>query len=622
MQIVTNIMLFTGILLFLCSCQYSGPVEEALRQSGKNRGELERVLDYYREKGDDLSLQAANFLISEMPGHHSLDNPSLFEFRQALDTMYPQMSNVIKKVVYQVPYRKDEFVANAEKRYDLEALSADYLIAHIDNVVEMWRNCSWLKDYSFEEFCEYLLPYRFACEPLLTRFDSTTYWWKEIKFQVEYYKHLPPSPMELRHFLHGIIDRRDDSYMQDFELPMYKEKHTFDCLDKCYYNLSTLRSAGIPCAIDYVPAWPTRNGTHYWWVLIDPLCMHNTYSDTQNPRAAKVLRQTYSHHPVPRPGKKEYIPEHFLNPFNKDVTAEYVKVSDVKVSFPLFRQRHAYLAVFNETTWKPIAWAKIRGGKAFFKDMGRSVVYLPVCYKKEQLCSAGNPILLKSDGSTVELNPKAERFSLTLTRKYPLTYSKTQWSRNMLDCRFEADDDSTFRDSTVVFHISRPDPNLNYVEVIVPDSIGAFRFWRIIGPKRIWLGELAFYGKQGEKLSGRTIYHPEDKGETPENAFDNDELTYTNVYVWLGKDFERPEKVSKIRYISRTDANGIIPGMEYELMYFDRQWISAGRQTAVADSLVFGNLPAGALFWLRNLTEGREERIFTYDSEFDRIEYW
>jgi|GEM_PF-6333632 hypothetical protein len=48
MQIVTTIMLFTGILLFL-SCQYSGPVEEALRQSGKNCSELERVLDFYRE---------------------------------------------------------------------------------------------------------------------------------------------------------------------------------------------------------------------------------------------------------------------------------------------------------------------------------------------------------------------------------------------------------------------------------------------------------------------------------------------------------------------------------------------------------------------------------------------
>ncbi|HCK23691.1 MAG TPA: hypothetical protein DHW31_02740, partial [Bacteroides graminisolvens] len=130
MQIVTKIMLFTGTLLFL-SCQYSGPVEEALRQSGRNRSELERVLDFYREKGDDLSLQAAKFLISEMPGHHSLENSSLSEFRQALDTMYPQMSNVIKRVVYQVPYRKDEFVANAEKRYDLETLSADYLIAHI-----------------------------------------------------------------------------------------------------------------------------------------------------------------------------------------------------------------------------------------------------------------------------------------------------------------------------------------------------------------------------------------------------------------------------------------------------------------------------------------------------------
>ncbi|MDD4431752.1 MAG: hypothetical protein PHF61_10175, partial [Bacteroidales bacterium] len=112
------------------------------------------------------------------------------------------------------------------------------------------------------------------------------------------------------------------------------------------------------------------------------------------------------------------------------------------------------------------------------------------------------------------------------------------------------------------------------------------------------------------------------KGETHDRAFDNNILTYSTTYSWLGMDFGEPQKIESIRYVSRTDANGIIPGMTYELFYFDRYWVSAGKQVATYDSLYYENLPAGALYWLRNLNEGREERIFTYDKDFDRIEFW
>ncbi len=57
------------------------------------------------------------------------------------------------------------------------------------------------------------------------------------------------------------------------------------------------------------------------------------------------------------------------------------------------------------------------------------------------------------------------------------------------------------------------------------------------------VGRISLLQQRGRELSGRTLlHHPEDKGETPENAFDNDELTYTNVYAWLGKDFETTRK--------------------------------------------------------------------------------
>lgn len=612
-----------SIVLFLFSCQYPQPVRKALMQSGKNKAELEKVLRHYSlKKEDSMHLKAAEFLIAGMPEHFSFKSKALSDYITETDSIYPNMSNIIKRVVYQIPIHEYTFFGT--KILDIEVMKSDFLIAHIDNSIKMWKLCPWLKDITFEDFCEYLLPYRFAQEPLLMDIDSTAFWWKEMKSQVDYFENLPLSMLDIRNILHNMINNQDNQYMNGLKIPLIsRPEYTFDCLDNCYYNVTTLRSAGVPTAIDYVPEWPTRNGRHYWWVLIDPYCLNNAYSDTHNPRAAKIFRQMYSHQEIPPKRKpyKEYIPEQFLNPFNMDVTSNYVKVSNINIRLKKFKNKYAYLAVFNDLTWKPIAWAENKFGKAGFKDMGRGVVYLPVCYVGRKMCEVGYPLLLNSDGKLQTLKPNKYKINLTMTRKYPLTYSKTQWSRNLVDCRFEASNDSTFCDSTVLFTIKKPDPNLNYVNITIPDTLEAYRYWRIIG-KRIYLGELAFYDAQGKELKGRIIFHPEDKGDKVELAFDKDILTYNNTYVWLGVDFGKSQIISSIRYISRTDGNGIIPGMTYELLYFDHDWVSLGKQIATADSIYFEDVPEGALYWLRNLSEGREERIFTYDKNFDRIEFW
>lgn len=43
-------------------------------------------------------------------------------------------------------------------------------------------------------------------------------------------------------------------------------------------------------------------------------------------------------------------------------------------------------------------------------------------------------------------------------------------------------------------------------------------------------------------------------------------------------------------------------------------WVSLGKQRANGQNIIFDNVPSGALYWLRNLTKGREERIFTYEN--------
>ena len=43
--------------------------------------------------------------------------------------------------------------------YDVQVLTADYLIENIDLAFEAWQYRDWGKHYSFDDFCHYLLPY-------------------------------------------------------------------------------------------------------------------------------------------------------------------------------------------------------------------------------------------------------------------------------------------------------------------------------------------------------------------------------------------------------------------------------------------------------------------------------
>ena len=73
--------------------------------------------------------------------------------------------------------------------------------------------------------------------------------------------------------------------------------------------------------------------------------------------------------------------------------------------------------------------------------------------------------------------------------------------------------------------------------------------------------------------------------------------------------------------LPRNDGNGIYPGDKYELFYFDKDgWTSLGQQVTTEPFLDYLNVPDNALLWLRNLSNGVEERIFTWEN--GGVRFW
>ena len=104
-----------------------------------------------------------------------------------------------------------------------------------------------------------------------------------------------------------------------------------------------------------------------------------------------------------------------------------------------------------------------------------------------------------------------------------------------------------------------------------------------------------------------------------ENVFDNNILTGFSASSpdgnWVGLELKRAMKVSKIKYIGRNDGNGIETGDEYELYYWNSKgfWDDLGKKKATDNVLLFHKIPTNGLYVLKDLTKGKEERIFTYE---------
>ena len=608
-------ILYPIIILCLCSClENSSRLNSALEQSGTNRMEMEKVLNHYRQNASDsLKLQAAIFLIENMRGHYSLESGFIDRFRKNLPNLYPDKPYAWYKTIETVPERA-ELNNLWYKAYDLEWIKGNYLIHHIDHQFQMWKTTPWLSDLSFQDFCEYLLPYRVSREAPDAFSDSILIHTQQLKALTE---KLPMrfTPQYIYDLLETFYPK--DSYFKIEEIPLNSDKaYTLGCLDKTLYEIFSLKLYGLPIALDYVPYWGDRNGQHYWHTLITPAYPNHILPQALN-RVPKVYRRTYSHQPFPQESAEESIPSPFNTPFLKDVTQAYTNPADVSLIVPQFptQLRYAYLCVFNEQEWHPVSWSEVRRGKVCFQNMGRDLVYLPVYYQAGKMTPTDYPFILKTNGKTETLIPDTCCLqSVHLTRKAPVDNHKLLWSQELKGGYFEASNTPDFKNSERIYQTDSLNPDLTVIQVENPR---AYRYWRYTHSHYRYMAEIQFFDTTGQELHGQVLPPAASFPITLNlgNIFDHDPLTYGVIYPSAGLDLGHPVRLGTIHYLPRNDANGIFPGNWYELKFHNgQQWISLGKKEATHYDLEFDKVPSHALYWLRNLTTGREERIFTYEN--------
>ena len=605
-----------------------------------------RILAHYAACGDTLKQRAAEFVVENMGRHYSYGSELLDIYYAGVDTIgdkyrYPACIPHYQELIHQLG---GNIAAGRMRVSDVDALTADQVISNIDAAFDEWRNGRWAGHLTFDQFCEYLLPYRFGNE----KYED---WRTELKTMFGGYADMATLCDERKNSAYfaaynvcnGIKDmnfRINDKALPktDIDLPLsvLLKMRMGVCNDYARLTAMIMRACGIPVGIDFTPQWPNKSKNHTWNTLLDntghgmPFLGCETYPGQANrpgEKMAKVYRQTFAYNEnsaaalCEKLGKP--VPPSLFSPFMSDVTDEYFCGAAFAMQLPEspFDRRIAYLAVFDNAEWVPIDHSLIdKDRRISFSSLGREIVYMPVYWGRNGSIPCGDPFLIGKNGSIHHFRPDLSKTAtLTIDRKYPVFGRVLDFTKSMQGGVFEASDSADFKNVVRVAEIKEI-PSLWYNTININTEGRKYRYWRYRSPNgKGDIAELEFHNTDEELLPvGALCDDMPRNGGMLRRATDKNRLSYfQSVHArntWIGCDMGEPVSVDKIRFMPRNDDNHIVPGHTYQLCYFaNGREVALKMITATTETLTFEKVPTGALYILHDMTEGAEERIFTFD---------
>ena len=599
-------------------------LEKALRLSGANRSQLEQVLKHYsRHPADSLKYKVAVFLIENMPGHGWYEGEEFEMYKRWIDSTFQTETLLVRYSLYEVFFQQPDATQGLTRYEDIEEIDSNFLITHIDSTFSAIQKRPWLHSLSFEQLCEYVFPYRVENERPQLLFNIQDSIFKTVVAGIVAYDDMKKNANNIFNNL-LLRDYRENDIVRIKYRNHIVDYNMCNCTYLAIENKWKGRLLLCPVVIDFSPAFPNRNDRHCWTAMMDNSRISgvNIIGIEQN-KLGKIYRKTFARQPYSWPDStvSEYVPPFFRTPFYKDVTQSYLPVQDVVVRpFVYTDVFYGYLCVFNDLKWTPVACTEYGADCFRFEDVGCGAVYLPVVYPEVNAEAISYPFILDFNGQIHILEPDTSHLiSLKLTRKYPLSYNVLLANHIFLNTLVEASDYLDFRQKEVVGTFDDISL-LQYSSALIRTS-RKYRYWRTVSKYNTPIAECFMYRNDVDRVL--PIQQKYSQLPNYAAAFDDDPLTYAYPN-WQGNlvfDMGKPVSLSRIECLLRNDGNNIWPGHWYELNYYDgRDWFSLGQQEATGQYVEFENIPANALLWLKDLTTGRQERIFTYQE--GQIYYW
>jgi len=617
-KIIRNILFF--FLTVLTSCSY-------FTDSITRTSLYKDVIHHYKNEDCNKEKEnAALYLFKYMDNKYSCFDSKAEDAISVLIDSIKQSKGVIEKKK-KIKILTENAPKSQEVKFvkDLSVIKSSDLIKHIDITYDAWKKISKVSGASYQDYCDYILPYRVSNEKYGA--CNTESFNKE-------YSHIRDSLINKYSVTHAMwrivnyLDCRTALSLSKIYSKLYSPeqidhiKLTPRCDDKIIYMILVFRSLGIPAAYDYIPQWGDHPSSGHswlsvkwqgkWYALEESWLNGNNYSES----IPKIYRRKYSS---------------LKNNNSVDVTNTYLETVDLKMKMDTVSDFKSYspaIAIFNKFKGYNIVDNGIIEGSDFvFKNLGRDVCYFIGGIRDKRFTPLTNPVFIDSCGIIKYLNPNFKKLdTLCLYRKYPLSTKryriKLLWAKSLSGSWFEGSNDN-FKTKDVLLKLD--DYNSYKEESFKLKSIKPYKSIQICFTSSTNVASLKFFDKNHKILKG-SIFHHSGKCINLKRIFDDDILSWGGLIVHgssvvsVGYNFDNPHYISEIAILSRNDGNQIIVGDNYQLMFYNNGWKNLGIKTALKQELIFENVPSGGLYWIKNLTEGVEELPFIFDNEGNQ--YW
>lgn len=624
------ISLFCILAMTGCSGRGEEPksVTKALDKAGSNRGELEKVLDHYKD--DPEKLEATRWLISNMPGHYNYEGAEIDSMEAVLAGLCGYKVNIVIPQEELTKWRTFSYASM--KRYDhVRSISADYLINNIDAAFKQWKTRKWNKDLYFEDFCEYLLPYCIGDERLSD--------WRKL-YSDCYAARLDSvydgdDAVAAADALFQLIFEDGWKYNDQLSTPhrggdmLLKHRIGFnrDFIDHLIY---AMRACGIPGAVDLVLLAPDGYRSHQWAVVRDNVtgrfipfgCDEMKPDRVNHPRdmrkKGKVYRSSYALQDEHRKRIDEIksLPLRIVNPYLKDVTDEYFEPNNITVPVKVGAKEHVYLGLMFLNEWRPIDHGEHNGDSVTFTNIEPGVFYVPLSVDDKDFEPCGDAFVVERDGSVTNLHADTlcvQKIKIVRSSPYISTIIR-RLSKDVIGAVITADvtPDFTSPDTLYTitdtlflpkcrFHSSNPSKPYRYVRYTAPQGR-----WASVAEFELYRNE-DFTEQIGYKIIDKVKYH-----QDYEYLYDKNPHTNYTIPVPGGSftlELEKETPVGSILYIPRNDGRFIEGGKTYRLEYLeDHKWKEIGTVTAEdeQDYIEFV-VPVNALFRIITLWDNNTE---------------
>ena len=636
---------FIAFAALSCS-RYPADVRNALEIAGENRTELEKVLKHYGKRPiDRLKLQSAYFLIANMPYQYTVVDARLDSFK----TYVLNDSVVLRETLWDT-YAETHKPVKEKIKHDIHCITSDFLIRNIDFSFRVWQETPWCKYYSFEDFCEEILPYRLSHEPLEH--------WKEKYHSIfrpvidsMVYSNCKPEEICLKLLQHV----REEGWIFAWVMTTHGAGASFmlenrfgGCKELADFITCVMRSVGIPSGIDGYVQNPNGLPCAHFWNYMRNAEGNNVafdyYDDFQlsngvsmKRKLGKVYRECFAlqNESLPVKYKNKYKP---LNgrkdAFQKDVSINYFPNSHVSVRLEnpgLFRRKDLiYLCTFNNKDWIPIAWTFPKKGIAEFRNVEPGILYQLRLIEGSRNLEITKPFIFHSNDS-IQF-PEADMNNLqlmTLGRIYRIPEEWPAYVNRAINGKFQGANLPDFSDS-ITLHTIQKSADMKF-EDVMPNHPGKFKYFRYLSANNGFnnMADVSIFSEENQlqgKVIGTEGSFKDNARRTKHAVFDNDPFTYFSAIepdsAWAGLELNKAHRIDHIRYIFRNDDNdyNIRKGDSYEFFYMKQgEWQSVGCQTADTTELLFEKVPSNTLYRIHNHSRSKYERPFTYE---DGIQVW